>query len=337
VTRISNPKKKIPTRSLNPLIQKIQQALKDLEHVIKRRTIETYWRIGKHVSEELMDHPDRAGYGEFVLDQVSEHCPLSRSQIYRMVQLYRTYPKVATLRQLSWSHFLCLIAVRDGHLRASLQHQAEAGKWTVRQLKCALHDRQVAEALKVKNPTDSKAPRIVLTVERGILDTYPVVSLVAGEGNTRLYLDCGFKLRRPVPASLRSKVKSGDVVIVPPATQRSQQSRITDVPRDQRFTYRARLKRIVDGDTLVVLIDVGLDHRLEQRLRLRGINASELKTPEGQKVKRYLARRLKIGSPLIIRTSKVDKYDRYLADVFYGEDRYLNQELIDAGLVTVYG
>jgi endonuclease YncB( thermonuclease family) len=42
----------------------------------------------------------------------------------------------------------------------------------------------------------------------------------------------------------------------------------------------------------------------------------------------------KTNAPILIKTVKSDKYDRYLADVFVG-DTYINQKLVEQGLAVV--
>ena len=84
---------------------------------------------------------------------------------------------------------------------------------------------------------------------------------------------------------------------------------------------------------------------IRQKLRLRGIDCPELSTAEGQRAKRFVQERLKGLDFIIIKTYKdrVDKYDRYLVDLFYSRDEkdpqkilkegiFLNQELLDKGL-----
>ena len=43
------------------------------------------------------------------------------------------------------------------------------------------------------------------------------------------------------------------------------------------WDYRAKLKRIVDGDTLEVIIDVGFHGTQTEQLRLLGVNTPEMK------------------------------------------------------------
>src|SRR3989338_555522 len=64
-----------------------------------------------------------------------------------------------------------------------------------------------------------------------------------------------------------------------------------------------------------------------QTLRLRGLDAPEMITRDGQESKKALEKMLRSSSPITIRTAKSDKYDRCLADVFV-DGIYVNQELV---------
>ena len=114
-----------------------------------------------------------------------------------------------------------------------------------------------------------------------------------------------------------------------------------------RHTYSARIERVIDGDTLLVVVDCGFRTRTRQKLRLRGIDAPEMNTAEGERVKRYVQRVFRAIPVIVIKTYSTDKYDRYLSDVFYlsGEPdpaviasrgNFLNQELLDKRLVLEY-
>ncbi len=84
-----------------------------------------------------------------------------------------------------------------------------------------------------------------------------------------------------------------------------------------QYIYRATLERVVDGDTVDIVIDLGFSTFRKERIRLYGVDAPEIKTPEGRYVKSVLIDRLNEGG-LKIRTVKDrrDKYGRYLG-LFY--------------------
>ncbi|HPW65138.1 MAG TPA: thermonuclease family protein, partial [Candidatus Omnitrophota bacterium] len=114
------------------------------------------------------------------------------------------------------------------------------------------------------------------------------------------------------------------------------------------YTYRAWIVRVLDGDTVKAVIDLGFGVRSTQVLRLRGIDAPELVSADGKKAKEFLEKKLGLAEGeglsdrmVLVRTEKSDKYDRYLADLFYtdknGREIYLNQEILAAGLAIRMG
>ena len=113
------------------------------------------------------------------------------------------------------------------------------------------------------------------------------------------------------------------------------------------YTYSAQVESVIDGDTIWTIIDLGFGTLSRQKLRLNYIDTPELGTAPGQKASRYVRRILKANPNIVICTHKHDKYTRYLADVFYlpgarspkrilQEGIYLNQELLDKSLATVF-
>jgi endonuclease YncB( thermonuclease family) len=114
-------------------------------------------------------------------------------------------------------------------------------------------------------------------------------------------------------------------------------------PKPGLYTYEAEVERVVDGDTLVVRLDLGFDVLKRERVRLRGLDAPEIKTDQGQKAKRFVERKLKGDPKVVLRTYWHDKYGRYVADVFLKGDQidkddavkvglFLNQEMVSKGV-----
>ena len=86
------------------------------------------------------------------------------------------------------------------------------------------------------------------------------------------------------------------------------------------YTYAARLERIIDGDTAVLVIDLGFDVSTHQHVRLKGYNAPEMhKThaADGIRAKAELEMLLS-GKQLVITTTQdfQQTFARYLADVY---------------------
>lgn len=109
------------------------------------------------------------------------------------------------------------------------------------------------------------------------------------------------------------------------------------------WKYRARLERIIDGDTLEVVIDVGFHTYHREQIRLLDVNTPEIKgvTREaGLKAKEFVRIWLMNATldakdknwPLIIETKKDDSFGRYLAYVYRQDNGIsLNIDLILTG------
>ena len=109
------------------------------------------------------------------------------------------------------------------------------------------------------------------------------------------------------------------------------------------YEYRARIVRVIDGDTVEAEVDLGFHISSRMMLRLFGINAPEIKgptRPEGLSARDYLTHLIQThtngNSELIIRTQKdaTEKYGRLLATLVAG-DVNLNEALIAGGHAVV--
>jgi micrococcal nuclease len=88
------------------------------------------------------------------------------------------------------------------------------------------------------------------------------------------------------------------------------------------YEYRARIVRVVDGDTVHADVDLGCDVHVALTLRLAEINAPELATADGKASKAWLEKQLALTDNLVtVHTIKDhrEKYGRYLAHVYSGQ------------------
>lgn len=106
------------------------------------------------------------------------------------------------------------------------------------------------------------------------------------------------------------------------------------------YEYRAFVRRVYDGDTVTVDIDLGFDVVLRnQKIRLVRINAPEVRgvqRPEGLKSRDAL--RAKIGNRWIrIKTEKdkKGKYGRWLGEIWL-EEECVNDWLLKEGYAEEY-
>lgn len=105
------------------------------------------------------------------------------------------------------------------------------------------------------------------------------------------------------------------------------------------YTYRANLVRVIDGDTIVMRLDLGFYISAEHSLRLVGVNAPELfsgtNRVRGAEAKADCEKWLwehqhqDIKWPYLVRTEK-DKqtFSRYLGTVYDNVGECLNEYLI---------
>lgn len=98
---------------------------------------------------------------------------------------------------------------------------------------------------------------------------------------------------------------------------------------DKLYWYKAEVLKVVDGDTIKLLVDLGLGSSRRITLRLYGINTPEVygvpkeseEYKKGMEATVFVKERLE-DKTLWIRThkDKTGKYGRYLADVFFQDE-----------------
>jgi len=117
-----------------------------------------------------------------------------------------------------------------------------------------------------------------------------------------------------------------------------------------KYIYRAKLDRVVDGDTVDALIDVGFDIWFKKRIRFKGVDTWESRTRNleekalGLKAKARTKELLeKVSSKsgyFRIKSYGLGKYGRVIADVFImdkgGKQWNVNKTLITEGHAYVY-
>jgi micrococcal nuclease len=98
---------------------------------------------------------------------------------------------------------------------------------------------------------------------------------------------------------------------------------------DKLFWYRAKVRRVVDGDTIDLEFDLGLDAYRHERVRLYGVDAPEIygvkkeseEYARGVSAKEFVTECLE-GKMVWVNTikDKTGKYGRYLAHVYFQDD-----------------
>lgn len=112
------------------------------------------------------------------------------------------------------------------------------------------------------------------------------------------------------------------------------------------YKYRCTIRRVVDGDTVDIDLDLGFDIILkDQRVRLYGIDAPESRTRDlvekefGLAAKKRLEELLSMGKVFLV-SKEYDsrgKFGRILGDFMVGEsESTVCEQLINEGYVAPY-
>ena len=277
--------------------------------------VRTYHETGRLIREHLLANQDRADYGAQTIPRLAKDLKIDRSVLQRCDKFYRTFPIWATWPKLTWAHYKELIPIDDPKLRRSLATEANRNEWPVARLKARIAELAPAETVEVFATPVGEPPER-LKPGHGT----PGLHLIVERGEW-LAVDLGFKLYWPLTAEQAKRLAKGDIVRIArdPSTRLragDEISRVKGATKADLFTYSATLRRVVDGDTLVVALEVSPGVFLEQKLRLLGLDAPEISTPEGRAAKRFVEALVAKATTIIIQTTKPDKYDQYLAGVF---------------------
>ena len=118
----------------------------------------------------------------------------------------------------------------------------------------------------------------------------------------------------------------------------------------EKYIYRGKLERVVDGDTIDALIDVGFDIWIKKRIRYSGIDTWESRTRDLEEKAKGLEAKARNKELLMEISSKsgyfrlkshgVGKYGRVLGEIFIedseGKQWNINDTLISEGHAYVY-
>ncbi len=95
-------------------------------------------------------------------------------------------------------------------------------------------------------------------------------------------------------------------------------------------TFTGKVVGVSDGDTVSVMLD-----GKAERIRLAGIDCPESHQDFGRVATKYVSERI-FGAVVEVRWKNRDRYGRIIGDIHYGEGKWLNHELVEAGLAWHY-
>lgn len=84
------------------------------------------------------------------------------------------------------------------------------------------------------------------------------------------------------------------------------------------YRYRATLKKVKDGDTYDMVIDLGFKAAIRVPVRIRNFDTPELRTPDGIRATAAAANILEApGASIVVETYKDQRsFERWIADVY---------------------
>ena len=106
-------KNELTTPQLTPAVQTLVETIRTEIEAGKERAYLameqekrlTYWNVGKHIKEHLLQNEGREDYATYVVNQLSEELELARTLLYDSVLFYEEYPEIVHARgQLTWTH-----------------------------------------------------------------------------------------------------------------------------------------------------------------------------------------------------------------------------------------
>jgi len=130
----------------------IQEARRNVARSVDFERVVMYWRLGERIFVEEQQGKDRAGYGEYLIQNLAQQLEMefgsgfSYRQLAYCRKFYQLYPIVNALRsQLGWFQYRLLIAIDDNAKREYYElesvNNAWTGRETERQINSLLYER----------------------------------------------------------------------------------------------------------------------------------------------------------------------------------------------------
>jgi len=134
----------LPSDLVKDLKQMIDKTRRSIASTINSGLTLLYWQIGERIQKNILDG-ERAEYGQKIVVSVSRQLvkeygnSFNEKNLRRMLQFYQVFPNsqivVSLIRQLSWTHFIALIPIKDSIKRDFYAEMCRIEKWNVRTLR----------------------------------------------------------------------------------------------------------------------------------------------------------------------------------------------------------
>ncbi|MBO0726325.1 MAG: hypothetical protein J2P52_12045 [Blastocatellia bacterium] len=137
-------KTKASDRLLENIRALIEQARAYAAQNVNSALVILNWHVGHNVRKEILQG-ERAEYGEQIIATLSGHLSAeygrgySRTNLFNMVRFAEVFPDVEIVQtlsgQLSWSHFLEIIPLKNDLQRDFYAEMCRLERWSVRMLR----------------------------------------------------------------------------------------------------------------------------------------------------------------------------------------------------------
>jgi len=141
----------------------IQQARSNVAQSVNSALVNLYWQIGTRIRSEVLNN-ERADYGKQICVTLSHKFVeefgngFSRSNLQRMLifaELFSDLTIVSTLsRQLSWSHFVAILPLKDPLKRDFYVEMCRVENWSVRTLRSKINGMLFERTALSKKPAE---------------------------------------------------------------------------------------------------------------------------------------------------------------------------------------
>lgn len=142
--------------------QLLIDARKDVYRKINSLMVETYWEIGRRIVEQEQQGKGRAGYGEYLITNLSKYLgdtfgkgfSVANLKNFRQFYLsFRENQKLYTLcRELSWSHIRLIMRIDDKRAKEFYLTESRREGWSVRTLQRNMKSRYFERLLSSQTP-----------------------------------------------------------------------------------------------------------------------------------------------------------------------------------------
>lgn len=164
----TTPLPRLPRGLLEDLRSMIDQTRKSIASTVNAGLTLIYWRVGNRVLKEILEE-ERAEYGKGIVVSLSRQLILeygngfTDKNLRRMIQFAEIFPEegivVSLIRQLSWTHFIALIPIKDPIKRDFYAEMCRLERWNVRTLRAKI------DSMLFERTALSKKPAALVRIE----------------------------------------------------------------------------------------------------------------------------------------------------------------------------